>query len=87
MVSTREVSICSPFWPRSPELGTCGAHFVGMNSRHTGWDYYDRPADLWLDEHWAQSRPQLYAIAGFALPDERPDVGPLAADELERTAA
>jgi len=87
LVSTREVSICSPFWPRSPAFGACGAHFVGMNSPHTAWDYYDRPADLWLDEHWARCRPRLYAIAGIALPDERPDIGRLAADELERTAA
>ena len=87
LVSTREVSICSPFWPRSPEFGTCGAHFVGMNARHTNWNYYDRPADAWLDEHWARCRPRLYAIAGLPLPDERPDTSPIAADELESAAA
>lgn len=87
LVSTREVSICSPFWPRSPEFGTCGAHFVGMNSRHTNWNYYDRPADLWLDEHWARSRPLLYAIAGLPVPDEPPDIAPAAADELQPAAA
>lgn len=27
----RDVAICSPFPPRSPELGRCGAHFVGLN--------------------------------------------------------
>ena len=87
LVNTREVSICSPFWPRSPEFGTCGAHFVGMNSRHTAWNYYDRPADLWLDEHWARSRPLLYAIAVLPSPKQRPDIGALAAEELESTAA
>ncbi len=34
VVSKEEVSICSPFWPRQTELGTCGAHFVGLNSSH-----------------------------------------------------
>lgn len=87
LVSSREVSICSPFWPRSPEFGTCGAHFVGMNSRHIAWNYYDRPADLWLDEHWARSRPLLYAFAGLPVPEERPDISLLAADELQSTAA
>ncbi len=66
LVTTEEVSICSPFWPRSPELGTCGAHFVGMNARHTPWNYYDRPADDWLAEHWQKHRPALYRKAGLA---------------------
>jgi hypothetical protein len=68
LVKTSEVSICSPFWPRSPELGVCGAHFVGMNSRHFPWNYYDRPADIWLDEHWRRHRPALYEKAGLSLP-------------------
>ena len=69
LVKTSEVSICSPFWPRSPELGTCGAHFVGMNAPHIPWDYYDRPADVWLEEHWQRIRPALYEKAGLALRD------------------
>jgi hypothetical protein len=60
LVRTSEVSICSPFWPNSPKLGTSGAHFVGMNSRHIPWNYFDRPAGEWLDEHWARHRPALY---------------------------
>jgi hypothetical protein len=71
-VKTTEVSICSPFWPRSSELGTCGAHFVGMNASHIPWDYYDRPADLWLEEHWKRHRPALYERAGI-LPEEEFD--------------
>ena len=62
-VETEEVTLCSPFWPRTPELGTCGAHFVGMNAAHIPWNYYDRPADEWLDEHWEASRPLLYEKA------------------------
>ena len=65
LVKTSEVSICSPFWPRSPELGTCGAHFVGMNAHHVPWNYYDRPADLWLEEHWMRHRPAIYRRAGL----------------------
>jgi hypothetical protein len=68
LVKTSEVSICSPLWPRSPELGTCGAHFVGMNARHIDFDYYGRPADEWLEEHWQRHRPTLYAKAGLEMP-------------------
>ncbi len=68
LVRTAEVSICSPFWPRSPELGSCGAHFTGSNAHHIPWNYYDRPADAWLDEHWARHRPELYRRAGLPLP-------------------
>jgi hypothetical protein len=65
LVRKEEVSICSPFWPRSPELGTCGAHFVGLNTPHIPWNYYDRPADQWRDEHWARHRAALYSLAGL----------------------
>lgn len=66
-VHKSEVTLCSPFWPRTPELGPCGAHFLGMNAWHIPWNYYDRPADTWLDEHWTRSRPALYARAGLVL--------------------
>ncbi len=72
LVKTIEVSICSPFWPGSPELGTCGAHFVGMNAAHIPWNYYDRPADLWLKEHWQRTRPALYEKAGLPFSDVLP---------------
>lgn len=65
LVRTDEVSLCSPFWPRSPEFGTCGAHFVGMNASHIPWNYYDRPADLCLEEFWHQKRTSLYNKAGL----------------------
>lgn len=67
-VRKTEVTLCSPFWPRTPELGPCGAHFLGMNAAHIPWNYYDRPADDWLAQHWAASRPALYARAGLAMP-------------------
>lgn len=68
LVTTDEVSICSPFWPRSSHPGTCGAHFVGMNAHHIPWDYYDRPADVCLHEHWERHRPSLYERAALCLP-------------------
>ncbi len=67
VVSTQEVSICSPFWPRNPELGTCGAHFVGLNSKHIPWHYFDRPGILVRQEHWDRHRPELYHHAGLTL--------------------
>lgn len=66
-VTTEEVSICSPFWPRNPELGSCGAHFVGLNSKHLPWNYYDEPGDLVRRRHWDRHRPELYRRAGLAL--------------------
>lgn len=60
VVTTDEVSICSPFPPHSRELGTCGAHFVGLNARDLGWNYYDRPASEVRREHWYETRPLLY---------------------------
>ncbi|HET9086796.1 MAG TPA: hypothetical protein VFN53_04685 [Acidobacteriaceae bacterium] len=67
LVTQREISICSPFWPRSPELGTCGAHFVGMNAPHLPWNYYDSPADEWLEDHWRRHRPELYRRAEIGI--------------------
>lgn len=64
LVSVQEVSICSPFQPHLPDLGTHGAHFVGLNARHIPWDYYERPADAWMTEHWARHRAELHRLTG-----------------------
>lgn len=69
VVSTRELAICSPFWPKTPDLGRAGAHFVGLNSRNLPWDYYDRPASAWVDENWRRHRPELYRRVGLEKPD------------------
>lgn len=76
-VRTDEVSICSPFWPRSAELGSCGAHFTGMNAWLVPFDYYDRPADEWLAEHWERHRPALYEKAGLEMPEAAEAASPL----------
>lgn len=74
-VLRQEVAICSPFWPRQPEPGSCGAHFVGLNSRHLPWNYYDRPGDHVRREHYDRLRPELFARAGLPL------TAPLGLDE------
>lgn len=77
VVTLEEVTVCSPFHPHTPSLGRCGAHFVGLNARHIPWDYYDRPADEWMREHW-ESRSR----------DVRERLGPApAAAGLARPAA
>lgn len=60
VVGLQEVSVCSPFPPHLPQLGRCGAHFVGLNARHIAWDYYGRPADDCMTEHWQRHLPALH---------------------------
>lgn len=59
IVRTREVSICSPFPPHMPELGRCGAHFVGINRRFLPWSFQGRPAIEFIREHWLKHQPVL----------------------------
>lgn len=61
VVSLREVSICSPFPSHLPCLGSCGAHFVGLNARQLPWNYYDRPAVDCIQEHWRNHRGEVLA--------------------------
>lgn len=65
VVTTEEVSICSPFYPHMTGLGTCGAHFVGLNSKSIPWNYYDRPGLEVRLEHWAGHRAELYHRVGL----------------------
>jgi hypothetical protein len=82
VVSTDDVSICAPFWPKSPFLGRCGAHFVGLNCRSLPWTYYGRPAAACLAEFWAQHRAELYRRVG--LPDDAAGMDPIAAANTDR---
>lgn len=68
VVSVHDVSICSPFPPHLPELGACGAHFVGTNARALNWELNGTPAVAHLQAHWARHRPALYERVGI-----RPD--------------
>jgi hypothetical protein len=64
LVSIEEVTICSPFWPHRPRLGSHGAHFVGLNTRDLHWRYYDRPAMECIAENWDRHRGELYRRVG-----------------------
>ncbi|WP_448203266.1 hypothetical protein [Azospirillum sp. sgz302134] len=68
VVSLADVSLCSPFWPKTPELGRGGAHFVGLNARSLPWTYYDRPATECVIENWQRHRPELYRRVGLTEP-------------------
>jgi hypothetical protein len=70
VVPVEEVSICSPFPPHLPELGRCGAHFVGLNTRNLPWDFHGLPAREVRLEHWRRHRPELYRLVGLELPAE-----------------
>lgn len=64
VVTTKEVSICSPFPPHLPDLGTCGVHFVGLNARSVGWKHEGRPGEEWLREHFEGLEPRVEELVG-----------------------
>ncbi|HVX42028.1 MAG TPA: GNAT family N-acetyltransferase [Gemmatimonadaceae bacterium] len=76
IVSTREVTICSPFPPHLPHLGDCGAHFVGLNAKSLPWELDGRPAVEHIRAHWRKHRRALYERVGLA---------PAAADDRSRS--
>jgi hypothetical protein len=67
VVTVEEVTICSPFWPHIPHLGSYGAHFVGLNARRLPWNYYDRPAVECIAENWERHKHELYRRVGLAV--------------------
>lgn len=74
IVSTEDVTICSPFWPQQPYLGRVGAHFVGLNARTLPWTYYGRPASECVAENWAKhwnALCRLTAMRNVQEKDER----------------
>src|SRR5690625_1067693 len=73
LVRAEEVSICSPFPPHQPGLGSCGAHLVGLNARDFPWSFYGRPAVEVRLEHWQKIRPLIRERLG--LPAAFPAVG------------
>ena len=64
VVRVEEVSICSPFPPHRPDLGTCGAHFVGLNARAAPWSHAGRPATEWIAEHFDRHLPEVERALG-----------------------
>lgn len=59
VVPLEDVTICSPFWPHLPNLGDCGAHFAGLNSRSLGWSLDDYPAEMFVREHWQRCHDEV----------------------------
>jgi hypothetical protein len=59
IVTTKEVSICSPFPPHMTDLGECGAHFVGLNAKSLPWEMDGRPAVDYIRRHWLERRATL----------------------------
>lgn len=76
VVSVAEVSICSPFPPHQPAVGTAGAHFVGLNARRLPFARYaGRPAAEVRAEHWDAWRPYLYDRVGLPLDEDARRIG------------
>ena len=59
VVSTDDVSICSPFPNHQQHLGRCGAHFVGINPKRLPWLLDGRPAHDVIREFWLAHAEQL----------------------------
>jgi hypothetical protein len=65
VVSADDVSICSPLPPRHRSLGTCGAHFVGLNCKSLPWQMNGRSVVEDIREHWLSVRKDVYARVGL----------------------
>jgi hypothetical protein len=61
VVTTSEVTICSPFAPHQAHVGSCGAHFVGLNARALPWSCDGRPASALIREHWERQKELVRA--------------------------
>lgn len=68
MVAVEDVSICSPFPPHVPDLGQCGAHFMGLNARQLPWSYEGSPATDHIQKNWLRHREEIYCKVGVAPP-------------------
>jgi len=65
IVRVEEVTICSPFPPHLPHLGTCGAHFCGTNAKRFPWEWNGRNGIEYTHEHWLRHRDTLYQKIGI----------------------
>ncbi len=67
VVSVEDVTICSPFPPHSTELGCCGAHFCGLNTRRYTWQLEGRYAEEWIQDQWSRLLPTVCERVGAEL--------------------
>jgi len=52
VVTLEEVSICGYFRPHQLDLGSCGAHFVGVNIRKAPFEWNGRPGEEYVQGFW-----------------------------------
>lgn len=62
IVSTEDVSICSPFPNHQQSLGKCGAHFVGINPKRLPWILEGRFAHELIREFWETKKHRLTGL-------------------------
>jgi hypothetical protein len=65
IVSSQDVSICSPFPAHQHRLGECGVHFVGLNAKHMPWTLNSRWAHEVIHEEFARLRPAVEYLCRF----------------------
>jgi hypothetical protein len=61
LVSTEDVSICSPFPMHQHAFGKCGVHFVGLNADWLPWSLNGRWAHEAVQEQWSNRAEELHA--------------------------
>jgi hypothetical protein len=59
VVPLRDVSICGYFRPHLLHLGECGAHFVGINTKSTPWEWNGRAGEKYIHEFWDMTKVDL----------------------------
>jgi hypothetical protein len=60
LVAKEDVTICSPFPMHQQYLGTCGAHFVGLNQKQLPWrDEAGRPMHEAIHAAWLRYMEQI----------------------------
>jgi hypothetical protein len=52
VLTLSEVTITGAFPPHLPNLGRCGAHFVGVNAKKLPWHYLGRSGEEYVQENW-----------------------------------
>ena len=65
-VTVKEVTICSPFAPHMNYLGTCGAHFVGLNARQLPWAFEGHSASELTRGNWSRHRDTILQLTTAA---------------------
>jgi hypothetical protein len=66
VVSTEDVSICSPFPNHQRHLGKCGVHFVGLNRKCMPWTLEGRGAHELIGERWDGYRSEIVRLVRMA---------------------